>query len=268
VKPGATAGIGVLLALGGVLTARAGAAAAGARPAAPAVAMRVTGYDDGSACPGGCDAHVVFDDRHNGTRNAFAPGSSRDDPRPCRPGAACRICFAEAAASCTTVRYRGDGPAPGRFDFTPAFFRARCGAPDLPAALVRHCGELHRLEAELASRVDCFERPRHPRCRTVMEAAAARKAADEPRFAACRRAGNAAWNREHAGSPELQRSVECAYEKQATARGADGSRWPRLLDGACGPGRYVGRDGLDCCSGDRWEAAVTWPECDAYYPAP
>ncbi|HSJ98327.1 MAG TPA: hypothetical protein VLC53_14720 [Myxococcota bacterium] len=230
--------------------------------------MRPTGYDDGAACPGGCDAHVVFSDAHNGTRNAFDPASSRAAPAPCRRGADCRICFDDGEESCTVARYRGAGPGPGRFDFTPAFFAERCQDPALPARLAEHCAFLRRKTAILRARRNCFAEPEHARCRAHMEAVAARKAADELRWAECRVLGLDAYNERHAGRPELQRSVECHYERQATARGADGSRWPRLLDGGCGPGRYVGRDGLDCCSGDSAAAAVFHPECDAFFPEP
>ena len=41
--------------------------------AAEAQQMRATMHSDGLACPGNCDAHVVFAQRHNGTPNAFRP---------------------------------------------------------------------------------------------------------------------------------------------------------------------------------------------------
>ena len=61
---------------------------------AQAESMRATLYDDGLACPGGCDAHVVFAPQHNGTRNAFLPPlSERGAPKPCVAGSSCMICF-------------------------------------------------------------------------------------------------------------------------------------------------------------------------------
>ncbi len=54
-------------------------------PQPPAEAMRLTIYSDGAGCPGGCDAHVVFQPRHDGTRNAFAPGRTCWSTGPTRP---------------------------------------------------------------------------------------------------------------------------------------------------------------------------------------
>lgn len=241
------------------------AALAGAEPASE---MQITGYDDGVACPGGCDAHVVFHDVHNGTAAASDPASDRSAPRPCGRGRGCRVCFSADDASCLTAVYRGNGPGPGRLDFTPRFFAERCAEEGQPAALERHCAYLARQAAELAGRIDCFATPDHERCASTMREAVRRKLDDEARFLECRAIGEVAWNARHAEQPELQRSVACAYERQATAQGADGSRWTRLLDGACPPGSFAGRDGTDCCSGDRWSTAVTWPECGAFFAEP
>lgn len=50
--------------------------------AAPARAdFKITVYPDGASGPGGCDAHVVFKPKYNGTRAAFNPASSRTNPR-------------------------------------------------------------------------------------------------------------------------------------------------------------------------------------------
>ena len=239
-----------------------------APPPAAAVDMKPTGYDDGAACPGDCDAHVVFHDVHNGTRNAFAPESERNAPAPCRHGEPCRICFGEDPASCTTAVYRGNGPGPGRLDFTPAFFAQRCDDAELPPPLVEHCAFLQRKTAILRARRNCFAEPEHAQCHALMQGVAARKAADELRWAECRALGLDAYNARYAEQPERQRAVACHYEQHPTAVGADGSRWRRLLDGGCGAGRYVGRDGLDCCSSDPGSAAVFHPECDAFFPEP
>ena len=173
--------------------------------------MIATIYDDGLSCPGGCDAHVVFASRHNGTANPFAPGSSRTAPLRCTVGQPCTICFAAGGTDCLTVRYRGGGPRPGRFDFTPAFFDEQCGQPMLPAP---------------------------------------------------------AFNREYAAAPAMQRSLNCAYERRGTGRNSKGDTWRPLLDRACGPGTYAGRDGLDCCTGSLMAAAMLGRECRHFFVDP
>src|SRR5947209_10477168 len=105
-----------------LLACLSGAAMSGRIDAPAAVNMTPTVYDDGKSCPNGCDAHVVFHPRHNGTANAFDPSSSRAAPRECVVGQQCRICFSASDASCMLATYRGAGPPPGRFDFTPAFY--------------------------------------------------------------------------------------------------------------------------------------------------
>ncbi len=35
--------------------------------------------------------------------------------------------------------YRGAGPPPGRFDFTPAFYEENCPKDGLPEAFTRQC---------------------------------------------------------------------------------------------------------------------------------
>src|SRR5690242_15808167 len=47
--------------------------------------MRLTIYDDGIACPAGCDAHFVMNSSDNGTRYAFRPYSARDAPKVLHP---------------------------------------------------------------------------------------------------------------------------------------------------------------------------------------
>jgi hypothetical protein len=111
--------------------------------------MRLTIYDDGLSCPGNCDAHVVMSAQDNGTRNAFRPGSSRNAPQRCVPGESCTICFGNADDSCVTVLYRGEGPRPGTFDFTPSFYDASCPRADIPTALRRQCASVDRAVANL-----------------------------------------------------------------------------------------------------------------------
>src|SRR5262245_30891670 len=102
---------------------------------ATAPTFQVTMYSDGRSCPGDCDATVVFQARHNGTVDAFAPpiaNRALADPPACIVGQTCMICFDSTDASCIEVMYRGNGPAPRRFDFTPAFFEENCSRADLP----------------------------------------------------------------------------------------------------------------------------------------
>lgn len=228
--------------------------------------MIATVYDDGKACPGGCDAHVVFHPDHNGTRNAFDPSSSRSAPRKCVAGRPCRICFSEADDSCMLATYRGGGPAFGRFDFTPAFYEENCARAGLPASFEANCRSAETRIVELRRLVNCVENPGHERCRALMQAAAARKAADDLLYDECKRVGERAFNRGRSRS--MQRSLGCSYERFGTGRNSRGQTWRRLLDGACRPGTYAGRDGLDCCTGSLYEAALLGRECRLFFVNP
>lgn len=236
--------------------------------AAQGTAMIATIYDDGVSCPGGCDAHVVFAARHNGTVNAFAPGSSATAPARCTVGQPCTICFGSDGTGCLTVRYRGGGPPAGRFDFTPAFFDEQCGRPMLPAAVADKCRGAAPEAARLKTRVNCVAMPAHPKCAAVMTAAMTRKAADDPLYAECITLGEPVFNRKYAAMPAMQRSLNCAYERRGTGRNSRGDTWRRLLDGACRPGTYAGRDGLDCCTGSVMAAAMLGRECRHFFVDP
>jgi hypothetical protein len=242
-----------------------GAASAGFTARFQAVNMEATIYDDGKSCPGNCDAHVVFAPRHNGTRNAFAPSSSREAPAKCVAGEQCRICFAEDPASCMLATYRGAGPPTGRFDFTPAFFEANCPRSGLPAPFASQCRNAQPALNRLQRQINCIANPTHQRCRTLISTLTQRKAADKTLYDECKRLGEPAFNRKYARQPRLQRSNDCAYEQQ---RNGGGGRWRRLLDGACRTGHYVGRDGLDCCSGNLYAAALLGRECRGFFLQP
>jgi hypothetical protein len=226
-----------------------------------------TVYDDGLSCPGGCDAHVVFATKHNGTANAFDASSSRSSPTRCTPGGRCTVCFDAGTSSCVTTTCRGAGPPEGRFDFTPAFFAEHCSSAGLPDPLARICRGAQTRRAELEKLVNCIQSPADERCRAMMDAAAARKKADDELFAACKKMGEAAFNKKHAAEPARQRSHDCAYEQIGTGRNSKGVTWKRLLDGACRPGSFAGRDGLDCCTGDVFQAALLGRECRAFFVA-
>ena len=224
--------------------------------------MIATIYDDGKSCPNDCDAHVVFHSTHNGTRNAFDPASTRVAPRRCVVGQQCNICFSEAAASCMLATYRGGGPAVGRFDFTPAFYEANCPRENLPAVFAAQCRSAQPAINRLRTQINCIEDPTNEKCKALMETVARRKAADDVIYEECKSLGEVAFNRKYRNQPRMQRSNDCAYEKRRTG---GGGRWRRLLDGACRDGNYVGRDGLDCCSGNLYSSAMLGRECRHFF---
>ena len=228
--------------------------------------MIATMYDDGKSCPNGCDAHVVFNARHNGTGNAFDPSSTPSAPRSCTVGQPCKICFSAAPSSCMIATYRGGGPAPGRFDFTPAFFEENCPKPGMPTAFASQCRSAQPAIERLRAQINCIATPEHEKCRALMTSMARRKAADEVFYNECKSMGQAAFNRKYRTRPRLQRSNDCNYTMLRTGGpNSRGERWRRLLDGACRPGTYVGRDGLDCCSGSLFAAAFLGPECRQFF---
>lgn len=237
--------------------------------AQPAETMRATLYDDGLACPGNCDAHVVFAPRHNGTRNAFRPPlGNRGDPEECVSGESCMICFGEADSSCLVVLYRGNGPGERTFDFTPAFFSETCGQAGLPEQLAATCRELDARVERLGydERINCFESESDPACGSILQESARLKTADAVEREACLNEGQVAYNARQS-DPVKQRSLGCNYEKSGTGGpNSNGLTWRRLLPGACREGTFVGRDGLDCCSNDRIAAAALHPECSIYFP--
>jgi hypothetical protein len=228
--------------------------------------MRLTIYDDGRSCPGGCDAHVVFHPEVNGTANAHLPSSMGRPYERCRSGQPCRICFDAGPNSCIVVLYRGGGPHRDAFDFTPAFYEEWCSKPDLPARLDDQCGALAIEARRLEGRLNCIRHPEETRCRTVIDAARRAQAADQPSYDECRRVGEAAFNRDRPAAQ--QRSNDCAYEKVGTGRNSRGDTWRKLLPGACRDGTFVGRDGLDCCSGKLLSDGPLGIECKHFYLAP
>lgn len=234
--------------------------------AARADSFIATIYSDGLSCPHRCDAHVVFNKAHNGTRYASSPDSPRASPKPCDVGAACRICFGNADETCMTAIYRGGGPAKWRFDFTPAFYEATCGKPGLPEVLSAQCASFSKQYAELtAHHIYCLSEPGGRGCPEVLKSAEDAKAADQPLWDECRRIGQDAFNIKYSNRPALQRSNDCAYEKQGTGGpNSKGETWRRLLPAACQPGAYVDRSGLDCCDSNRMSLGGLGRECSIY----
>jgi hypothetical protein len=222
-------------------------------------------YSDGYSCPSNCDAHVVFNAAHNGTKYASLPESPRSSPVACKAGEICRICFDDTDSSCLNVMYRGGGPDKGRFDFTPAFYEATCPAESLPDALAVQCKSFERQYEKLTrNAVYCLSDPTFPRCAALLAAAESAKVADQPFWDECRE-GETAFNRKYAAEPVRQRSEHCAYEKVGTGGpNSRGQTWRRLLPAACQPGAYVGRDGLDCCDSNKMSLGGLGRECSNY----
>lgn len=223
-------------------------------------------YSDGVSCPHQCDAHVVFNRAHNGTRYASSPDSPRTSPQPCQNGVACRICFDDADGTCMTAIYRGEGPDKWRFDFTPAFYETTCNAPGLPEAFAGECRSFSRQYAKLtAHHVYCLTEPTSPGCSAVLKSAEEAKVADRHLWDECRQLGQAPFNIKYSSRPALQRSNDCAYEKHGTGGpNSKGQKWRRLLPAACQPGAYVDRSGLDCCDSNKMSLGGLGKECSIY----
>jgi hypothetical protein len=223
-------------------------------------------YSDGYSCPSNCDAHVVFNAEHNGTKYASLPSSPRSDPAACRMGEDCRICFDDTDESCLNVVYRGNGPHQGRFDFTPAFYEATCSTASLPEVLAAQCRSFERqYESLTRDAVYCLNDPAYAGCHELLAAADSSKISDQPFWDECRDIGEAAFNRKYADEPARQRSLGCAYEKVGTGGpNSSGQTWKRLLPAVCQPGAYVGRDGLDCCDSNKMSLGGLGRECTNY----
>ncbi len=240
--------------------------------APPAEVMTVTAYGDGLSCPGGCDAHVVFARRHDGTRNAFAPGPTllawRDSAaaHPCgggpgpSAGRPCVICFDDADASCLLTLHRGSGPPAGRFDVNATFLAETCPLVALPSAIQDLCAGYRQAVMTLAARHSCIADESQGACRNLMQAARAAWTEDRPRYEACLAAGGDAPYNAGMSDSSLHRAHDCAYF--ANRRNAAGLR---LAPGACPAGSFVGRDGFDCCGGDPARDAIDPRECGLFY---
>ncbi|HEX8149851.1 MAG TPA: hypothetical protein VF591_21905 [Pyrinomonadaceae bacterium] len=229
--------------------------------------MKLTMYDDGRSCPGGCDAHVVLHTTNNGTPNAYLPESGAGTHKRCVPNQECKICFDADPQSCMLAMYRGDGPHPNTFDFTPAFYEQNCPRPGIPRALATQCAALRGQARALEGRLNCFRTPEHRKCADLMAQAKRRQAQDRPVYETCVQQGEAKFNE---GRPVAQqRSNDCAYEQRGTGGpNRAGKRWKKLLPGACREGTLVGRDGLDCCSGSLFHDGPLDVECRNFYPRP
>jgi hypothetical protein len=185
----------------------------------------------------------------------------------CRSGQICRICLESGGKQCFQIMYRGAGPPPKTFDFTPNFYQTACaGTPPQPE-LARKCETLRTAAAALVGRQNCIADPGHALCTELIQSAAARRSADRAEFEQCVASGEQEYNKRK--PPPQQRALGCAYEKTGTGGpNSKGKTWRKLLPGACRDGTFVGRDGLDCCSGITLNDGPLGSECRAFYPRP
>ena len=244
--------------------------AADVAPEAPGAAtMEATVYDDGLACPGGCDAHVVVNKADNGTANVYLPPlSSRSEPERCRYGKPCVICFGPSGESCMIALYRGPGPPKGKIDLTPAFLDARCGEAGVPEAVARACASVERRIArhKYDVRVNCIlSEDADPRCAERLAPYRAAQRADAVERARCVELGGDAEYNAQQPDAQLHRALGCNYLQNQRGSNSRGVTWRKLAPGSCDGSKLVGRDGLDCCSASRYAAGAFHPECDNYY---
>lgn len=231
-----------------------------------AATVRMTMYDDGKSCPGSCDAHVVFDPTMNGTEFAHLPSAKVKPFGACVKDSDCEICLESGLKQCLVVMYRGAGPSKNTFDLTPAFYQGRCALTDIPALLQTKCKELDKAASGLKDRINCIKDADNLACKALMNSARLKQRDDTVIYDKCRSEGEARFNKD---KPKAQRRANaCAYEFEGTGGpNSKGTHWRKLLPGACREGTYVGRDGLDCCSGNTLSDGSLGLECRAFYPS-
>lgn len=234
-------------------------------PATVLGAVELTIYDDGRSCPASCDSHVVFHDSLNGSKSAHAPDSKAPNFEACILNSECEICFDDDGVECLTTMYRGSGPGRDTFDLTPSFYEEWCRKGDIPSRLGMKCMELGRMASRLDGRVNCIKERGHSKCQAMMKQALEAKELDEQSYAECLRLGQEAFNNDRPSSNK--RFHNCAYEFESNGGpNSNGVTWRKLLPAACREGTFVGRDGLDCCSGNTFVDAVLGIECRIFYP--
>lgn len=231
---------------------------------AEATTVELTTYDDGLSCPHECDAHVVFHESMNGTQFAHAPKNPAKPYARCVPGNACRLCIESGEKQCLEAIYRGGGPPAGTFDFTPRFYSSVCATSPPQPALAARCTALKHAAASLDGLRNCIAEPAHVACREMMERATAARVQDRAEYERCRQLGQKHYNLTKPVAQ--QRSLGCAYERVGTGGpNSKGVTWRKLLPGACRDGTFVGRDGLDCCSGIPLADGPLARECRPFY---
>ena len=232
------------------------------------VKIRLTIYDDGKSCPGGCDAHVVFHSSLNGTEFAHEPGSVAGPYTKCETGQICEICTRSNRAQCVTVMYRGSGPSKNTFDLTPRYYETACADATSPVDIREKCGELQAAASALAGRLNCIKNPPYPQCKELVESAISKQTTDQKPYDKCLSVGESAFNASQSDDAS-RRSLDCVYEFKATGGpNKKGVTWKRLLPAGCRSGTFVGRDGLDCCAGIPSIDGPLGVECRQFYPKP
>ncbi|EMG2118666.1 hypothetical protein V4Z64_005170 [Pseudomonas aeruginosa] len=226
--------------------------------------IRLTVYDDGRACPGNCDAHVVFREDLNGSDFAHIPGTQKGK---CVDGQKCEICIESGRKQCLEVTYRGAGPTGKTFDLTPSFFREACEPTPAQPALAAKCKALIKEVHALDGRINCIATPDNAKCAAMIAKAKAAQALDQPKYEQCALLGEYKYNKD---KPKAERRVDkCSYEWLSNGGpNSKGVTWRRLLPGACRQGNYVGPYGTDCCTGVQFEDGPKGIECTVYYPKP
>ncbi|HBP6526345.1 TPA: hypothetical protein L6A81_11955 [Pseudomonas aeruginosa] len=225
--------------------------------------IRLTVYDDGLSCPGGCDAHVVFDDELFKTGFARLPGTENSR---CVENEKCEICIESGRKQCLEVTYRGRGPTKKTYDLTPAFFREACANTPTQPALAAKCRELQRDAQSLDGRINCIATPGHAKCIEMIANAKTAQDLDRPKYEQCVSVGEDNYNQ---GKPASEkRANDCTYEFLRTGHNRNGVIWRKLLPAACRAGTYVGPYGTDCCNGFPFEDGPKGKECEFYYPIP
>lgn len=228
-------------------------------------APKLTVYDDGRSCPARCDSHVVMHPSLNSTQYAHKSNSGAEILSPCLIGSDCEICFDDEAKECLITKYRGSGPGENTFDLTPAFYKEWCDTENLPKALEKKCKQLNQNEKKLDGRVNCINFPQNALCAELMEKTIQAKVNDQPLYDECIRVGQSSYNRNRLKSEK--RTHDCGYEYESNGGpNSRGLKWKKLLPGACREGTFVGRDGLDCCSGEKFVDASLGLECKLFYP--
>lgn len=232
-------------------------------PTSQAEVKKITIYADGVSCPANCDAHVVFDKAMNGTEFAHKAGTKYS---PCKRNEECRVCFESGERQCLNVMYRGNGPHENTFDFTPAFYEKACATMPSQPLLAKECNEAKEAAKELDKKINCIATPENSKCSSIIAKATAARELDLPKYKKCLELGEETYNQ---GVPKAERRKnECAYERHGTGSNTSGTKtWKKLLPAACRVGTYVGRDGLDCCSGNTLADGPLDVECLGFYPA-
>ncbi len=232
---------------------------------AAAETVRLTIYDDGLSCPAGCDAHVVFHPMMNGTEFAHSPSNPALPYEKCSVGQKCTLCLESGAKQCLDAVYRGGGPTFKTFDFTPRFYQTACASIPEQPALAKKCDELKSAAVALTGRKNCIAEPETTGCKDIISEATSAQKTDRVEYQSCKSITEKKYN--ISKSPDKQRSLGCAYEANGTGGpNSKGTIWKRLLPGACRDGTFVGRDGLDCCSGITLADGPLALECSRFYP--